>query len=51
MHQKVYVVQREGGEVVTVKLTFAAAHAIAKDHAPARVLLFRADKYPTLVPR
>ena len=46
---KVYIVQkydRRGvpGEVLAVKLTFAAAHQVAKDHAPAKVLFGTADK-------
>ena len=46
---KVYVVQRadrEGnlGELLAVKLTFAAAHTIAKRKAPARVHVVTADK-------
>ena len=41
---KVYVVQREGGEVLAVKLCHAAARDLAKEQAPARVLKFVADK-------
>ena len=46
---KVYIVQkfdRSGtpGEVIAVKLTFAAAHAVAKSHAPAKVIFGIADK-------
>lgn len=47
---KVYVVQkadRQGrlqGEVLAVKLTHTAAHAIAKAHAPAKVTCVLADK-------
>jgi hypothetical protein len=48
---KVYVAQqadREGrlGDILAVKLPFAAAHAIAKANAPAKVWLFVADKSP-----
>ena len=45
---KVYIAQSEAGLVLAVKLTFAAAHAVAKAHAPARVLLYVADKDPSL---
>lgn len=46
---RVYVVQkadREGnlGEVLAAKLSFGAAHAIAKKHAPAKVHFCIADK-------
>lgn len=46
---KVYVVQkadRQGtlGEVLAVKLTHEAAHAIAKRMAPAKVICVMADK-------
>ena len=46
---KVYVVQKadSGGllrDVLAVKLTLAAAHAIAKRHAPAKVHFVTADK-------
>ena len=46
---KVYAVQKadhEGnlGELLAVKLTFAAAHAIAKRKAPAKVHVVTADK-------
>lgn len=46
---KVYIVQkydREGkpGEIIAAKLTFAAAHAVAKDNAPAKVVFALADK-------
>ena len=46
---RVYVVQkadREGnlGDLLAVKLTFAAAHEIAKRKAPARVHVVTADK-------
>jgi hypothetical protein len=47
---KVYVVQRatrDGdlyGPPVAVKLTFEAAHALAKKYAPARVTYVLADK-------
>lgn len=46
---KVYIAQRydrEGnpGEVLGVKLTFGAAHALAKKNAPAKVLFGEADK-------
>ncbi len=49
---KTYVVQkadREGnliGPVIAVKLTFADAHRIAKDFAPAKVTFVLADKTP-----
>lgn len=46
MEIKVYIVQRETGEVVDAKLTHAAAHAVAKANAPAKVLLIRANKSP-----
>jgi hypothetical protein len=46
---KTYVVQkydREGhpGNVLAVKLTWAAAHAIAKKQAPSKVIFAVADK-------
>lgn len=46
---KIYIVQkydRQGqpGEVIAAKLTFAAAHAIAKEFAPAKVVFAIADK-------
>lgn len=47
---KVYVVQRADaqgnpvGAPVGAKLTFAAAHQVAKDHAPAKVTCVVADK-------
>lgn len=46
---KTYVVQKfdhEGrpGVVLAVKLTWAAAHAIAKKHAPSKVIFAVADK-------
>jgi len=46
---KVYIVQKydrggNPGEVIAVKLTFAAAHICAKDNAPARVVFAIADK-------
>lgn len=46
---KVYIVQkadRDGrlGEIVAVKLTFEAAHRIAKAQAPAKVVFGVADK-------
>ena len=46
---KIYIVQqydRDGspGTVLGVKLTFAAAHQLAKAHAPAKVLYGEADK-------
>lgn len=49
---KTYVVQkadRDGnlyGPVIAVKLTFADAHQIAKQFAPARVSMVLADKTP-----
>lgn len=49
---KTYVVQkadRDGnliGPVLAVKLTFADAHRIAKDFAPAKVTFVLADKTP-----
>ena len=47
---KSYVVQKvdaEGrhGPVLAVKLTWAAAHAIAKRYAPAKVIFAVADKH------
>lgn len=50
---KVYVVQsfaRDGTprEVIAVKLRFGDAHTIAKAHAPAKVLVFDADKGPAV---
>jgi hypothetical protein len=49
MQVKVYVIQRydkngNPGEVIDVKLSFAAAHDIAKKYAPAKVLYDLADK-------
>jgi hypothetical protein len=46
---KVYVVQKADragnlGPVLAVKLTHAAAHALAKQHAPAKVIFAVADK-------
>jgi amino acid permease len=46
---KTYVVQKfdhdgHPGDVLAVKLTFAAAHAIAKRYAPSKVLFSVADK-------
>ena len=46
---KTYVVQKfdhdgHPGDVLAVKLTFAAAHAIAKLSAPSKVLFSVADK-------
>ncbi len=46
---KVYVVQKAGpngvlGDVIAVKLTHGAAHAIAKAHAPCKVHFAIADK-------
>lgn len=46
---KVYVVQRYDrhglpGEVIGVKLTWDAAHVLAKNEAPARVWFAKADK-------
>lgn len=41
---KVYVVQREDGEVIGTKLTFDAAHRLARKYAPAKVLFSLADK-------
>jgi hypothetical protein len=35
---KVYIIQKADGKVVGAKLTFSAAHQIALDEAPARVL-------------
>ena len=48
---KVYVVQKadpEGklGQLLAVKLTYAAAHEIAKKNAPAKVHFVVADKSP-----
>ncbi len=51
---KVYVVQRANphtgaaGELLAVKLTFAEAHQIAKEHAPAKVTCVLADKTSAL---
>lgn len=51
---KVYVVQkadRQGklyGDVLAVKLTHEAAHAVAKANAPAKVTCVLADKTPYL---
>jgi hypothetical protein len=49
---KVYAVQkfdRDGspGEVIAIKLTWSAAHEIAKRYAPAKVVFAVADKDPT----
>lgn len=41
---RTYVVQTAAGKVVGVKLTRWAAQALSKKHAPARVMLFVADK-------
>ena len=41
---KVYIVQKASGEVIAAKTAFAPAHAIAKAHAPAKVLFSVADK-------
>lgn len=46
---KVYIVQKyerggRPGEVIAAKLTFAAAHELAKKHAPAKVVFAVADK-------
>lgn len=46
---KVYIVQKyerggRPGEVIATKLTFGAAHAVAKNNAPARVIFSIADK-------
>jgi surfactin synthase thioesterase subunit len=48
---KTYVVQKADvdgvlGEVLAVKLTYEAAHRIAKQHAPAKVHFAVADKTP-----
>lgn len=50
---KVYVVQKADpdgklGQLLAVKLTYAAAHEIAKRHAPAKVHFVVADKSQTL---
>ena len=50
---KVYVVQKADhngalGDVIAVKLTHGAAHAIAKRHAPAMVHFAVADKSDAL---
>jgi hypothetical protein len=50
---KTFVVQKSDrngllGEVLAVKLTFAAAHAVAKKHAPAIVHFAVADKSDAL---
>jgi hypothetical protein len=46
---KVFIVQQADengklGEILAVKLTFGAAHSIAKANAPAKVLFGMADK-------
>lgn len=41
---KVYIVQKGDGTVIAAKLSFDAAHQMAKTHAPARVLFSVADK-------
>ena len=46
MEVKVYIVQRESGEIVGAKLTHAAAHSVALANAPSRIVLLRADKVP-----
>jgi hypothetical protein len=43
---KVFVVQHANGDVLAAKLTFQAAHAIAKACAPCRVIPLVADKEP-----
>ncbi len=53
MNLKTYVVQkysRDGkpGEVIDCKLTWGAAHAVAKANAPAKVITIVADKLPIL---
>lgn len=51
---KVYIVQkadRKGhlhGEVLAAKLTFQAAHEVARNNAPAKVTCIIADKTPFL---
>lgn len=49
---KVYVVQKfdrdeQPGAVIAVKLTWDAAHQIARRYAPAKVIFANADKDPT----
>ncbi|QXN72635.1 hypothetical protein RCZAHN_26 [Rhodobacter phage RcZahn] len=41
---KVYIVQRGDGTVIAAKLSFEAAHKMAKANAPAKVLFAVADK-------
>jgi hypothetical protein len=41
---KVYIVQKASGEIIAAKLTFLAAHNLAKKFAPARVIYAIADK-------
>lgn len=41
---KVYIVQKASGEVIAAKTAFQPAHAIAKAHAPAKILFSMADK-------
>lgn len=43
---KVYLVQKGDGEVIGAKLSFDAAHRLAKANAPAIVLFSVADKTP-----
>jgi hypothetical protein len=41
---KVFIVQRASGEVIGSKLTFIAAHRLAKKEAPCQVIFSIADK-------
>lgn len=41
---KIFIVQRASGDVIAAKLTYLAAHTIAKANAPAKILFTRADK-------
>ena len=41
---KIYIVQKADGSVIGAKLSFEAAHQMAKANAPAQVLFSKADK-------
>jgi len=41
---KVYIVQAADGKIIAAKLTFLEAHELAKDFAPAKVVMVMADK-------
>lgn len=43
-HVKIYIVQKPDGALLAAKLTRAAAQAVAKRHAPAKVTMMVADK-------